>query len=151
MTLVGEGGQAYGLDHDAEMIANAQQNAEQANLSGVTTFQAGDANQLDFQDNFFDACRSERMLQHLPDPEKSVAEMIRVTKPGGRIVIADTDYSSTSSDSRDIDMEWRYRRALAESVANGYAGRQTYGWLKKQGVVELEKNDPSTAGKERIA
>ena len=41
---------------------------------------------LSFPDDSFDASRADRSLMHVPDAERVLAEMKRVTKPGGRIV-----------------------------------------------------------------
>jgi len=58
------------------------------------TFICADATRLPFSGGTFDAVRSERMLQHLPDPARAVTEMTRVTRPGGRLVLIDTDWES---------------------------------------------------------
>ncbi|MEK6968343.1 MAG: class I SAM-dependent methyltransferase [Nanoarchaeota archaeon] len=47
----------------------------------------GDAEQLDFPDNSFDAVVSMHTLEHLVDPRTALEEMYRVTKPQGRIVL----------------------------------------------------------------
>ena len=51
----------------------------------------GMAEQLPFADGVFGACRADRVVQHLAEPERALGEMIRVTQSGGRIVIADPD------------------------------------------------------------
>ena len=55
-------------------------------------FFAGEATQLPFDDNVFDAAFSRLVFQHLPEPDRTLQEMRRVVKPGGRIVICDTDH-----------------------------------------------------------
>lgn len=67
-----------------------------ARTDGATSaaFICADAIRLPFSDSTFDAVRSERMLQHLPDPASAVTEMVRVTHPGGRLVLIDTDWAS---------------------------------------------------------
>ena len=54
----------------------------------------GDALALPFADGAFDACRADRVVQHLDDPLAAIAEVVRVTRPGGRIVLADPDQES---------------------------------------------------------
>ena len=41
-------------------------------------FEVGDAQAVRFADATFDACRTERMLMHVPDAERAFAEMVRV-------------------------------------------------------------------------
>jgi len=50
-------------------------------------FMLGDAENLPFKDNTFDATISAGIVEYLPNPQKSVEEMTRVTKSGGRVVI----------------------------------------------------------------
>jgi SAM-dependent methyltransferase len=45
--------------------------------------QQADASALPFEEGSFDAVIAMHMLYHLPDPEKGIAEMFRVLKPGG--------------------------------------------------------------------
>jgi ubiquinone/menaquinone biosynthesis C-methylase UbiE len=51
--------------------------------------QRADACALPFADGTFDACRCDRTLQHVADPQKALAEMVRVTKPGGTVVVSE--------------------------------------------------------------
>ena len=52
-------------------------------------FIAGDATNLPFADNTFDATTISFGLRNVNEPRKALAEMLRVTKPGGRLVIAE--------------------------------------------------------------
>ncbi|MFB9797630.1 demethylmenaquinone methyltransferase [Arthrobacter citreus] len=52
-------------------------------------FVAGDATNLPFDDNSFDASTISFGLRNVNEPKKALAEMLRVTKPGGRLVIAE--------------------------------------------------------------
>ncbi|WP_394248242.1 demethylmenaquinone methyltransferase [Arthrobacter pityocampae] len=52
-------------------------------------FVAGDATDLPFADNSFDACTISFGLRNVNEPQKALAEMLRVTRPGGRLVIAE--------------------------------------------------------------
>src|SRR5579859_1213126 len=51
-----------------------------------------DACALPFDDDTFDACRCDRALQHVADPERALAEMVRVTRPGGVVLISEVRY-----------------------------------------------------------
>ncbi|MDP5227487.1 MULTISPECIES: demethylmenaquinone methyltransferase [Arthrobacter] len=52
-------------------------------------FVAGDAMNLPFADDSFDAVTISYGLRNVNDPKKALAEMLRVTKPGGRVVVAE--------------------------------------------------------------
>lgn len=77
---------AVGLDPSSVMCRRA---AEQGAMVC-----RGDALALPFADEAFDACRADRVVQHLDDPLAAITEFVRVTRPGGRIVVADPDQES---------------------------------------------------------
>jgi len=96
----------------------------------------GNAESLHFPNDSFDACRSERLFQHLKQPARVLAEMERVTKPGGWIVVLDTDWGTLSIDSSQPEIERVLTRYLAEhALRNGYAGRQLYR-LFREGALQ---------------
>lgn len=133
---VGPEGRVYGIDADAEMIAEADRRAAHAGVSDRVEHGVGDAYSLPFADGQFDAVRTERLFLHLHDPERAVAEMVRVTRPGGRIVLFDTDWGTRSVDTPEIDLERKVARAMAERCTpNGYSGRRLYGFLRGAGIA----------------
>src|SRR5947209_2602133 len=87
--LVAPGGSAVGVDFSTKMIAEATR--RQASSSVPATFEQGDAQKLRFETNTFDACRTERMLCHVPDCDAALREIVRVTRRGGRIGVIDID------------------------------------------------------------
>ena len=85
-----------GCDVDAvepnpEAVAIAQ---EKARLEGIdpNRFRRGVAESLPFPDGHFDFVCCHSVLEHVQDVRRSVEEMIRVTKPFGRVLIATVDY-----------------------------------------------------------
>jgi SAM-dependent methyltransferase len=70
----------------------------------------GDAHSLPFADASFVAARADRVLSHLDDPERAIAEMRRVVAPGGRVVAADPDQGSLVIDIPGV------RPALVDAV-----------------------------------
>lgn len=136
--LVGPAGRVIGIDHDAAMIAEAQEHAKQAGVSAFIKCQRGDATSMAFEPGEFDACRSERLFMHLPDPDQAMEEMRRVTKPRGRVVVVDTDWGSVSIDTDDFEVERQLACFRAERLLNnGYAGRRLYRLFKKHDLVDL--------------
>src|SRR5262245_37532107 len=53
-----------------------------------------DAHALPFADNTFAAVRADRVIQHVAAPAGAIAEMLRVCRPGGRVVVCDPDQES---------------------------------------------------------
>jgi ubiquinone/menaquinone biosynthesis C-methylase UbiE len=137
-SLVGPKGEVIGVDSDQDMIAKAEKTARQADLSTVVKHICADATALPFESDFFDSCRSERVFQHLINPERALSEIIRVTKPEGLIVTLDTDWGTFSIDTRDVDIERSLARVHAErGLHNGYAGRQLYRLLRQHGLADI--------------
>ncbi len=136
--LVGVNGHVIGGDYDGAMIAEAERRAEQASVNAWVRHQQVDAVSLPFATDYFDSCRSERLFQHLLNPAQALSEMIRVTKPGGWVVVLDTDWGTWSTDSDDSDIERRLARFMAESyLHNGYSGRKLYRLFKQQNLADI--------------
>jgi ubiquinone/menaquinone biosynthesis C-methylase UbiE len=136
--IVGSTGEVYGVDYDSKMVTEAEQHAEQAGLRAWVKHKQADASSLPFESDYFDSCRSERLFQHLPDPVLALAEMKRVIKPGGWIVVMDTDWGSVGIDTSEIDLERRLMSYKASHTQNnGFAGRQLYRLFKTQGLQEV--------------
>lgn len=137
--LVGSAGHVTGLDTDWQMIELAGQRAAQAGVAEQVTHEIGDATAMPYDDDRFDATRSERVFQHVLSPEQVLAEMVRVTRPGGRVVVADADWTSASIDQTDIDLDARLRQVWVTRVAvSGESGRQLYRLFKHAGLVDVE-------------
>ncbi len=86
---MGEGGRVFAVDNDPAMLEAARRLAEQLRSPLETV--RGDANDLPFQDDTFDVTAARFLFQHLPDPAKALAEMVRVTRPGGLVAVLDVD------------------------------------------------------------
>jgi SAM-dependent methyltransferase len=82
------GANVLGVDISAPLVAAAQARAEAAGLANVG-FQQGDASELvDLADASFDLTLSVFGAMFAPRPYDVAKEMVRVTRPGGRIVMA---------------------------------------------------------------
>ncbi|HET7232018.1 MAG TPA: methyltransferase domain-containing protein [Longimicrobium sp.] len=135
---VGPAGFVHGIDRDAGMVAEAERRAAAAGAAGRVEHRAGDACALPWGDATFDAVRCERLFLHLDHPEQATAEMVRVTRPGGRVVVMDTDWGTRSVDTPEVDLERRLARVLTERcMANGYSGRRLWGLMKEAAVRDL--------------
>ncbi len=93
---LGSAGELVGLDASSTMIEVARKRSVGAPCD--VRFAVGDARRLDEADGSFDAVRSERTLQWLLEPGVAVAEFGRVLRPGGRLSLIDTDWSTLRLD-----------------------------------------------------
>lgn len=76
------------LDLTPEMLATGLREAAAAGLANVV-FVLGDAAQMPFLDESFDLVISRFAVHHFAQPERQIAEMARVCRPGGRVAIID--------------------------------------------------------------
>ncbi|PUB19183.1 class I SAM-dependent methyltransferase [Yoonia sediminilitoris] len=76
-----------GIDFSEEMLAKAQAKVVEEDLTHVKSLRQMDARLLDFADDSFDTVVAMHIVSVVPEPEKVVAEMARVCRPGGQIVI----------------------------------------------------------------
>jgi phosphatidylethanolamine/phosphatidyl-N-methylethanolamine N-methyltransferase len=76
-----------GIDVSAEMLAKARARVERQKLRQVKALLEMDAEKLDFSDNSFDAVLALYVASVVPNPARFAAEMRRVCRPGGTIVI----------------------------------------------------------------
>jgi SAM-dependent methyltransferase len=123
-TLVGETGRVVGVDRSATMTASAI--ARVAGLNLPVDVVTADARALPFRDAAFDGCRVERVLRYLPDPAPALAEMRRVTTPGGRVVATELDWDTAVCDLPGVERSvWRRAvAAIGDEVGNGWMGRE---------------------------
>ena len=85
---VGESGQVTGIDLSEGMLAHARAKADKAKLVGRVEFRRMDAEHLELGDATFDTAVSLFALRHFPDPDAALAQMYRVLRPEGRLVVA---------------------------------------------------------------
>jgi ubiquinone/menaquinone biosynthesis C-methylase UbiE len=124
----------YGVDIDADMLKEADALAKEHGVFDRVSHYQGDVCELPFEDSMFDGIRAERLFQVLPEflqAHEIFKEILRVLKPGGRIVVIDTDWSSASVDYPSLELERRMMTFFTRYLRpNGIAGRQIYGWFK---------------------
>jgi phosphatidylethanolamine/phosphatidyl-N-methylethanolamine N-methyltransferase len=77
-----------GIDVSAEMLAKAAEKVERQGLGHVAGLHQMDARKLDFPDQSFDHVAAMHIMSVVPEPERVLAEMIRVCRVGGSIMIA---------------------------------------------------------------
>lgn len=76
-----------GIDFSDDMLAKAQSKVAQLGLDHVKDLKQMDARSLEFPDASFDVVAAMHIISVVPEPERVMAEMARVCKPGGHIVI----------------------------------------------------------------
>ena len=133
---VGPRGLVYGIDLSQARLAQAR-----AQGAANTRFLRSDLARLPLADACVDYALCRLVLEYVPEPMPLVAELLRVTRPGGRVVLVDVDgygafhYPLTEE-----------RRAAIETIAgllskagfDAYSGRKLFHYLQKAGATDLE-------------
>ena len=86
--LAARGHHVTGVDFAPAMIAEARRKAVERSLA--IPFEEADAEQLRFTSGSFDLVISRHLLWTLPHPEAAIDEWMRVLRPGGRLVVVDS-------------------------------------------------------------
>src|SRR5439155_388258 len=97
----------------------------------------GDATALPFDDGYFDLSGTRRTLHHIRRPELVLAELTRVTAPGGRILVEDQIAPADPLAALELD---RFERARDPSHARTLADADIRGLFDVNGLV-LERSE----------
>jgi SAM-dependent methyltransferase len=103
---VGAEGHVAGIDLSEAMLEMARRRCAEL---AWTDFRVADATKLSFADASFDALVSTQVYEYVADMDGALAEASRVLRPGGRIVVLDTDWDSVVWNTQD---RARMRRVL---------------------------------------
>ena len=76
-----------GMDYSAAMLRKARARVARLGLAHVAGLHEMDARELDFADDSFDTVAAMHVLSVVPEPERVMAEIARVVRPGGQVVI----------------------------------------------------------------
>jgi ubiquinone/menaquinone biosynthesis C-methylase UbiE len=136
--MVGPTGLVVGIDLDEAMLVKGDERAREAGVDGWVEHRLGDASSMPFEDDTFDAQHSERLFSHLSHPEQVLDEMVRVARPGGTVVVVETEMATASGDTMEDDVERRLIRFWAAIQENPYAGRQLYRLFVLAGLDDVE-------------
>jgi ubiquinone/menaquinone biosynthesis C-methylase UbiE len=136
--LVGPSGQVTGIDLSEERLAQARQlNQHHAHLR----FLPGDVRRTGLPDQTFDYTWSQFVLQHVPERWEALGELIRVTRPGGKVVISEFDGFGLGNWPFPEDLrEWclRFTDALMRvAQIDVHVGRKVFHEMRRQGLSQV--------------
>ncbi|MGX1811602.1 methyltransferase domain-containing protein [Nocardia sp. NPDC055321] len=130
---VGATGTAVGVEPDPQLLTAAERRAAQS--GSTATFVSGDAYGLPFGSDSFDVALCERVFQHLTSPARAVGEIARVLKPGGRVVVMDSDWGTAIVHPGDRQVVGKVIETMIAGTTNPFAGRRLAGQLSAAGLV----------------
>lgn len=133
--LAGPRGRVVGIDANPAMITEARRRG--AGLALPISFEVGDAHQVGLPDGSFDLCRTERVLRYVDHSEAVVAQMARLTRPGGSVLAFDFDSDQTVVDAPDSALVRRIAGVLDAAVPHPWIGRQLFRLFREAGLREV--------------
>lgn len=131
--------QVHGVDVLSASIEWARR--QNAALAPRLSFAVGDAYALDLPDASFDLVACRHVLQAIPEPQRVIAELVRVTRPGGVVHLLSEDYGMLHmmSGPRDPDLLWRDGPIAytARTGTDARIGRRSWSLLRATGLVDV--------------
>ena len=133
-------GRVVALDAASGALEAARATLRDRGLSEQVELTCGDIMALPFEDASFDVVHAHQVLQHLADPVGALAEMRRVTRPGGIVAVRDAVYSAMTWFPEPAGMEQWRSVYMATARANGGepdAGGRLLSWAREAGFTDV--------------
>jgi ArsR family transcriptional regulator len=126
------------VDHSPRMLDAAHAKFEAESVDAVE-LRRGDAADLPLEDASVDAAFAHMVLHYLPSPADALAEMARIVKPGGVVVVVDFEEHDSEWMREELGVQWL-----------GFPLDEVRVWLQRAGLrdVEIERGDPSDRGRD---
>jgi len=122
---VAPSGRAVGIDASAQLLDVARELGHSAGFGEALDFREADCRNMPFADAAFDAVVAATTLSHVPRPLEALAEMVRVTRPGGRVGVFDLD--------GDMYLVSHPDRALTRKIVTFYSDQAwVNSWLMRE-------------------
>lgn len=134
---IAPGGRLTALDLFQPLLDIAAAEATAAGLGGVVATQRGDARDLPFPDRSFEASYCHWLLIHVAPPEQIVREMMRVTKPGGRVLCVEADWETATVHPGPPALTRRILNACCDRQLDGWMGRKLAALMRGRGLAEV--------------
>jgi ubiquinone/menaquinone biosynthesis C-methylase UbiE len=131
---LGPSGLVCGVDVSASMLALAAGRATPPGSAPIELHEAA-ATAIPHPDGSFDVAVSTQVFEYLPDVAAALAELRRVLRPGGRVVLLDTDWDSIVWHARDRDRMLRVLAVWEEHLADPGLPRTLTASLRRAGFT----------------
>jgi ArsR family transcriptional regulator len=145
--LAGAAAEVMAVDQSERLLARARRRCRDAGCDNVR-FQQADVRALPFADRSFDAAYSSMVLHHVPEPAAAVAELARVVRPGGRVVIVEFTRHNLAWMRDELAHRWLgFDRVQLEDWLED-AGLVPERWLQRRRTAALNDDETAAGGRE---
>jgi ubiquinone/menaquinone biosynthesis C-methylase UbiE len=132
-----------GLDATPAMMEQGEKFVAQVGIDNIS-FQQGVVQELPFEDSSFDVVASRYAFHHFADPRPVIAEMARVCRPGGHIIIVDIIVPEAATAVEYNYYEWLCDPSHTRALNSGEL--ETYFPLFGLEVVSARRNPAGRPG-----
>jgi len=122
--LLKSGLRVIAVDQSPEMIEEMK---KRFNNSGNVEFRKGDAELLPIESQSVDFVFANMYLHHVESPGKAIKEMVRLLKPGGKLIITDAD-----------EHNYEFLRTEQHDVWLGFKREDIRSWFNDAGLVDIK-------------
>jgi SAM-dependent methyltransferase len=134
---VGPAGQVVGLDREARYLAIARQELDARGFTGVELM-VSDATGTALEPGSFDLVHERLVLNNVPQPDAVLAEMVRLTRPGGHVAVQDVDWLTWTCLPGHPDWDRLRDGAAVAWSGDVHIGRRLPALLRAAGLVDVE-------------
>ena len=141
MEMAQLGMRVIAIDQSEAMLASADAKRAALNDPDRVELRHGAATDLPLRDGEVDAVLAHMVLHYVPSPRDAIAELARVVRPGGRIVLVDF---TAPEDRPQPDREWLQKDLGV--IWQGFATARVREWLEGAGLrnVEIELHESAS-------
>jgi arsenite methyltransferase len=132
---VGPTGRVSGVDISETMLQMARSRCAQLTSAALVDFQVGDATKLPFPDETFDVAVATQVYEYVADVDAAIREVGRVLKPGGRVLVVDTDWDSIVWHGADPVLTATVLRAWGEHLVDPHLPGTLTRHLRSEGLT----------------
>ncbi len=135
--IIGPDGVAIGVDPSPTML---EESRTRAHAEGIAVeLIERDGRDTGLPAAHCDGVRMERVVQHVGDLSGLITEATRVTRPGGRIVIVDSDWGSLMAHPGDRELLRRIKSHFEKGVLpEPWAGRLLHAAMLEHGLTDVQ-------------
>ena len=137
-------GQVVAIDSAQAAIDMAVDRSAQS-CPEVLRYERADAAALRFSNGQFDAAACVSMLAFCDQPAQVLAEIRRVLRPGGRLVVANSDEDTRIYNARDRERGRRIEQAMADRTRDPWMGRRLAHLLCKPVFAQCARSSRATS------
>jgi SAM-dependent methyltransferase len=135
---LGPTGELVGLDHASAFLDQARRHFSAKLLSTPLTLIAADVNAMPFPDGTFASAHCERVLIHVCDPQKALAELKRVVRPDGWVVAVEPDLVGWRIDLEDAEAARLISAGFADSIRHPAMGLELNRRMALAGLLDRQ-------------